>query len=175
MDLSHSNQTAETAKAQAHMYVPSIPYSTFGFSSLTGRTAGLPKTQLRVDFPVDRLWEYIEAMNGHPLEGEMLQGTLDLLILQTLVLGPAHGHTIAHAIEHRSEDVLQVEHGSLYPALHRLEDRGWIASFWGTSENNRKARYYRLTATGRKQLIEQTSRWDRLVQAVNRVLRPAEK
>jgi transcriptional regulator len=109
----------------------------------------------------------------HPLEGDMLQGTLDLLILQTLVLGPAHGHTIAHAIEHRSEDVLQVEHGSLYPALHRLENRRWIASFWGTSENNRKARYYRLTATGRKQLLEQTSRWDRLVQAVNRVLRPA--
>ena len=114
-------------------------------------------------------------MNGPPLEGEMLQGTLDLLILQTLILGPSHGHTIAHAIERRSEDVLQVEHGSLYPALHRLEDRGWIASFWGTSENNRKARYYRLTATGRKQLIEQTSRWDRLVRAVNRVLRPAEK
>ena len=109
----------------------------------------------------------------HPLEGDMLQGTLDLLILQTLVLGPAHGHTIAHAIEHRSEDILQVEHGSLYPALHRLENRRWIASFWGTSENNRKARYYRLTATGRKQLLEQTSRWDRLVQAVNRVLRPA--
>jgi PadR family transcriptional regulator PadR len=114
-------------------------------------------------------------MDRHPLEGEMLQGTLDLLILQTLVLGPAHGHTIAHGIEHRSEDVLQVEHGSLYPALHRLEDRGWIASFWGTSENNRKARYYRLTAAGRKQLIEQTSRWDRLTRAVNRVLRPAEK
>jgi PadR family transcriptional regulator PadR len=110
--------------------------------------------------------------DGHPLEGEMLQGTLDLLVLQTLVLGPAHGHTIAHAIEHRSEDVLQVEHGSLYPALHRLEDRGWIASFWGTSENNRKARYYRLTAAGRKQLAEQTSRWERLVHAVNRVLRP---
>ncbi len=104
----------------------------------------------------------------------MLQGTLDLLILQTLVLGPAHGHTIAHAIERRSEDVLQVEHGSLYPALHRLEDRRWIASFWGTSENNRKARYYRLTAAGRKQLTEQTGRWDRLVHAVNRVLRPAE-
>jgi PadR family transcriptional regulator, regulatory protein PadR len=103
----------------------------------------------------------------------MLQGTLDLLILQTLVLGPAHGHTIAHAIERRSEDVLQVEHGSLYPALHRLENRGWIASFWGTSENNRKARYYRLTAAGRKQLTEQTGRWDRLVHAVNRVLRPA--
>ncbi len=113
--------------------------------------------------------------DGRPVEGEMLQGTLDLLILQTLVLGPAHGHTIAHAIEHRSEDVLQVEHGSLYPALHRLEDRGWIASFWGTSENNRKARYYRLTAAGRKQLIDQVSRWDRLVRAVNRVLRPAEQ
>lgn len=103
---------------------------------------------------------------------EMLQGTLDLLILQTLIGGPAHGHTIAHVIEHRSEDVLQVEHGSLYPALHRLEDRGWIASFWGTSENNRKARYYRLTALGRKQLEQQTDHWERLVRAVNRVLRP---
>ena len=113
--------------------------------------------------------------DSNPLQGEMLQGTLDLLILQTLVPGPAHGHTIAHAIEHRSDDVLQVEHGSLYPALHRLEDRDWIASFWGTSENNRKARYYRLTAAGRKQLIEQTGRWERLVQAVNRVLRPVEE
>ncbi len=103
----------------------------------------------------------------------MLQGTLDLLVLRTLQVGPAHGHTIAHAIEHGSEDVLEVEHGSLYPALHRLEDRGWIASFWGTSENNRKARYYRLTPSGRKQLAEQTSRWDELVRAINRVLRPA--
>jgi len=110
-----------------------------------------------------------------PLEGELLQGTLDLLILQTLVLGPAHGHTIAYAIEHGSEDVLQVEHGSLYPALHRLEDRGWIASFWGTSENNRRARYYRLTPAGRKQLAQQTSRWEELVRAINRVLRPAEE
>ncbi len=108
-----------------------------------------------------------------PLEGEVLQGTLDLLVLQTLILGPAHGHTIAHAIERRSDEVLQIEHGSLYPALHRIEDRGWIASFWGTSENNRKARYYRLTPKGRKQLIAQTSRWDQLVHAVNRVLRPA--
>jgi len=106
---------------------------------------------------------------------EILQGTLDMLILQTLALGAAHGHTIAYAIERRSEDVLQVEHGSLYPALHRLEDRGWIASFWGTSENNRKARYYRLTATGRKQLSEETSRWERVVRAVNQVLRPAEE
>ena len=103
----------------------------------------------------------------------MLQGTLDLLILQTLVLGPAHGHTVAHAIEHCSEDVLQVEHGSLYPALHRLEVRGWIASFWGTSDNNRRAHYYRLTPVGRKQLAEQTGRWDRLARAVNQVLRPA--
>ena len=108
-----------------------------------------------------------------PIQGELLQGTLDLLILQTLVLGAAHGHSIAYAIEHRSEDVLQVEHGSLYPALHRLENRGWISSFWGTSENNRKARYYRLTTLGRKQLQTQTNNWDRLVRAVNRVLRPS--
>ncbi len=103
----------------------------------------------------------------------MLQGTLDLLILKTLALGPAHGHTIAHAIEQRSDEVLQVEHGSLYPALHRLEDRKWIASFWGTSENNRRARYYRLTQSGRRQLTEQTTRWEQLVRAINGVLRPA--
>ena len=108
-----------------------------------------------------------------PKPSDLLQGTLDLLILKTLAVGPAHGHTIAHVIERRSDDVLQVEHGSLYPALHRLEDRGWIASFWGTSENNRKARYYRLTPAGRKQLAAQTSRWDALVQAINGVLRPA--
>ena len=106
---------------------------------------------------------------------EILQGTLDMLILQAIAPGPAHGHTIAYVIERRSEDVLLVEHGSLYPALHRLEDRGWIASFWGTSESNRKARYYRLTATGRKQLGVETSRWERVVRAVNQVLRPAEE
>lgn len=104
---------------------------------------------------------------------DLIQGTLDLLILQTLVLGPAHGHTIAHVIGKQSEDVLQVEHGSLYPALHRLENRKWIASFWGTSENNRRARYYRLTPAGRRQLLHETSRWDAMVAAVNRVLRPA--
>ena len=108
-----------------------------------------------------------------PLESDMVQGTLDLLILRTLSAGPAHGHTIAYAIERRSEDVLQVEHGSLYPALHRLEDRGWIAAFWGTSENNRRARYYRLTTTGRKQLHSQTKRWEQLVRAIARILRPA--
>src|ERR671932_771918 len=108
-----------------------------------------------------------------PLKSEMVQGTLDMLILQTLVLGAAHGQAIAHAIERGSEDVLQVEHGSLYPALHRLTNRGWVAAFWGTSENNRKAKYYRLTPAGKKQLTEQTTRWDELVRAINGVLRPA--
>lgn len=108
-----------------------------------------------------------------PLQSELLQGTLDMLVLQTLVMGPAHGHTIAYAIERGSEDVLQVEHGSLYPALHRLEDRGWIASFWGVSDNNRKAKYYRLTKAGRKQLVAQTTRWEQVVRAIGRVLRPA--
>ena len=106
---------------------------------------------------------------------EMLQGTLDMLVLQTLVLGPAHGHTIAHAIEHGSEDVLQVEHGSLYPALHRLEDRGWIASFWGTSESNRKAKYYRLTPAGRKRLIAETTRWEEMVRAIGLILKPVQE
>ena len=95
-----------------------------------------------------------------------------MLILQSLVLGPAHGHTIAHAIEHGSEEVLQVEHGSLYPALHRLEGRNWIASFWGTSENNRRARYYRLTPDGRKQLAAHTARWEQVVRAIGRILKP---
>lgn len=104
--------------------------------------------------------------------GDMLQGTLSMLILRTLLLAPAHGHTIAHAIEHTSEDVLQVEHGSLYPALHRLEERGLIASFWGTSENNRKAKYYRVTPAGRKHLAEERGRWDQIVGAIARVLGP---
>jgi transcriptional regulator len=114
-------------------------------------------------------------MRKKPSQTDILQGTLDMLILQTLAPGAAHGHTIAYAIERRSEEVLLVEHGSLYPALHRLEVRGWIASFWGTSENNRKARYYRLTAAGRKQSIAEMSRWETVVRAVNRVLRPAEE
>jgi PadR family transcriptional regulator PadR len=106
-------------------------------------------------------------------EGEMLQGTLDMLILQTLVMGAAHGHAIARTIEQGSDEVLQVEHGSLYPALYRLEDRKWIASFWGTSENNRKAKYYRLTPLGRKHLVVATSRWERLVIGIGRILKPA--
>jgi transcriptional regulator len=105
--------------------------------------------------------------------GDMLQGTLDMLVLRTLLAAPAHGHTIAHAIERSSEDFLQVEYGSLYPALHRLEDQGLITSFWGTSENNRKARYYRLTPSGKKRLAADRSRWEQLVAAVARVLGPA--
>jgi len=104
---------------------------------------------------------------------QMLLGTLDMLILRTLITGAAHGHTIAHAIERTSDDVLEVEQGSLYPALHRLEDRGWVASYWGTSENNRKAKYYRLTAAGRKQLVVETGRWRKLVKAIGRILEPA--
>ena len=103
----------------------------------------------------------------------MLQGTLDMLVLRSLLLGPAHGYTIAHSIEQGSDDVLQIEQGSLYPALHRLETRGWVASFWGTSENNRKAKYYRLTPKGRKQLDVATSRWEEVVRAIGRVMKPA--
>src|SRR5262245_8114283 len=107
------------------------------------------------------------------LQQDFLQGTLDVLILRTLVLGPAHGHTIASVIEHSSEDVLRVEHGSLYPALHRLEDRGWITSEWGTSDNNRRARFYRITRAGRRELAHQTGRWEAMARAVTRILRPA--
>ena len=108
-----------------------------------------------------------------PIQGELLQGTLDLLILKTLAIGPAHGHTIANAIEHRSEDVLQVEHGSLYPALHRLEKQGWIASDWKVTENKQRAKYYRLTAAGRKQLAAKRSRWGQMVDAITRIMDPA--
>jgi len=104
---------------------------------------------------------------------ELLQGTLDLLILRTLRLGPAHGHAIAKAIERGSDDVLLVEQGSLYPALHRLIRRGWITFEEGPSENNRRAKFYRLTAKGRKQLQIETSRWDKLARAIARILRPA--
>ena len=106
---------------------------------------------------------------------ELLQGTLDLLILRTLLLGPAHGHAIAKAIEFNSDDVLQVEQGSLYPALHRLIKRGWIAVAEGTSENNRRAKFYRLTAKGRRQLAVETGKWDKLAGAIARILRPTEQ
>ena len=103
---------------------------------------------------------------------ELLQGTLDLLILRTLLLGPAHGHAIAKSIEYNSDDVLQVEQGSLYPALHRLIKRKWISVEAGTSENNRRAKFYRLTPKGRKQLTLETSKWDKLTGAIARILRP---
>ena len=103
----------------------------------------------------------------------LLQGTLDLLILRTLQLGPTHGHAIAKAIEHSSEDVLLVEEGSLYPALHRLIKRGWVSFEDGISENNRRAKFYRLTPKGKKQLVIETSKWEKFVRAMARVLRPA--
>jgi PadR family transcriptional regulator PadR len=106
---------------------------------------------------------------------ELLQGTLDLLILRTLLLGPAHGHAIAKAIEFRSDDVLQVEQGSLYPALHRLIKRGCISVEGGISENNRRAKFYRLTAKGRRQLEAETSQWERVAHAIGRILQPAKQ
>ena len=102
--------------------------------------------------------------------GEMLQGTLDMLVLRTLVMGDAHGHTIAKVIEHTSEEILEVEQGSLYPALHRLEDRGWVSSYWGASENNRKARFYKLTAAGKKRLAVETGRWKQMSRAIGLIL-----
>ena len=101
---------------------------------------------------------------------QLLQGTLDMLVLQTLVFGPRHGHGIATTIQRTSEEVLLVDHGSLYPALQRLERAGLIASEWGTSDNNRRARYYRLTRAGRKKLVAETGKWAKLVGAVGRVL-----
>jgi len=103
-----------------------------------------------------------------------LQGTLDLLILRTLIFAPQHGQGIARAIQQQSDDVLIVEHGSLYPALQRLEERGWIEAQWGTSENNRKARFYKLTRAGRKELTREESEWRRIAAAIMRVLKPAE-
>jgi PadR family transcriptional regulator PadR len=102
----------------------------------------------------------------------LLQGTLDLLILRTLLFGPQHGQGIARTIEQQAEDALLVDHGSLYPALQRLEARGWIGAEWGTSDNNRKARFYTLTKAGKKQLTAQTQQWRRLAAAIGRVLGP---
>jgi PadR family transcriptional regulator, regulatory protein PadR len=107
-----------------------------------------------------------------PEAGDILQGTLDMLILRTLVMGPAHGHTIAQVIEQTSENALEIEQGSLYPALHRLEDRGWLASEWGVSENNRKAKFYRLTPKGREELDAATGRWRRMTRAIDMILGP---
>ena len=106
---------------------------------------------------------------------DLLQGTLDMLILRTLLFGPAHGHEIAKHIQRTTDDVLQLEHGSLYPALHRLERRGWVVAKWQTAKDrNRQFKYYRLTAAGRKQLVAEGSRWKQLARAITRVMWPAE-
>src|ERR1700736_4467486 len=101
---------------------------------------------------------------------ELLQGTLDLLILRTLILGSHHGQGIARVIQQTSDEELLVEHGALYPALQRLEERGWISAKWGISTNNRKARFYSLTSAGRKQLVKETTKWNRLTTAIERIL-----
>jgi len=115
-------------------------------------------------------------MAKQPLQDriELVYGSLDMLILRTLLWGPAHGHGIAQSIERTSEEMLKVEHGSLYPALQRLQQEGWIRGDWGVSKNNQRAKFYRLTASGRRQLAAETSRWERFVQAVSSVMSPAE-
>ena len=113
-------------------------------------------------------------MSPSSSRNQLLYGTLDLLILRTLVYGPAHGHAIAGHIQRTSKDTLRIETGSLYPALHRLDARGWIAAEWKTSDKGKRAKYYRLTAVGRQQLVVEQSRWQQLSVAVARVLRPAE-
>jgi transcriptional regulator len=105
---------------------------------------------------------------------DVLQGTLDLLILRTLQWGPQHGHGIGQVIRAKSDEVLQVEHGSLYPALHRLQHEGWIASEWGVTQNNQRAKFYRLTAAGKKQLAAEESRWKLFVRAMARTMRAQE-
>jgi PadR family transcriptional regulator, regulatory protein PadR len=111
--------------------------------------------------------------DSNPNQIELLQGTLDMLILRTLQWGPQHGHGVGQAIRHSSADLLKIERGSLYPALHRLEAQGWIASQWKASEMNRRAKYYRLTAAGKKQLLAEQSKWNLLVKTIGRVMRPA--
>jgi transcriptional regulator len=106
---------------------------------------------------------------------ELLQGTLDLLILRTLLLGPAHGHAIARHIQRTSEEALTIETGSLYPALHRLEARGWLEASWDTSEKGKRAKYYRLTRAGRKQLAAEQSKWERFARAIGLVLSPPDR
>jgi transcriptional regulator len=110
-----------------------------------------------------------------PARVELLQGTLDVLILRTLILGPAHGHAIAKHIQRTSEDLLQVETGSLYPALHRLEAKGWVAAFWELSDKGKRAKYYRITPLGRKQLVTEQSKWQAFSRAMGLILNPVDQ
>src|ERR671912_1898138 len=121
--------------------------------------------------PVDALLPMAKSSDDKRLE--LLQGTLDMLILRTLQWGPQHGHGIGQAIRVQSDDVLKVETGSLYPALQRLVKRGWLKADWGISQANQRAKFYRLTAEGKKQLLREESRWAQLVNAIGRVMRPA--
>ncbi len=116
----------------------------------------------------------MSTRNEERAQVALLQGTLDLLILRTILFGQQHGQGIARAIQQQSEDTFLVDHSSLYPALQRLEARGWIRAEWGTSDNNRKARFYELTKTGRKQLVAETRHWQRLAAAIGRILGPEE-
>jgi PadR family transcriptional regulator, regulatory protein PadR len=116
----------------------------------------------------------MSTQGADPERVALLQGTLDLLILRMLVFGPQHGQGIARAIQEQADDALLIDHGSLYPALQRLEARGWIAAQWGTSENNRRARFYTLTPAGRAQLATGIGQWRRLVAAMGRILGPEE-
>jgi PadR family transcriptional regulator, regulatory protein PadR len=147
--------------------------STSALHTIAGSLAGNPAISLPLDIrPEKALPSGRMTTRETESQLELLQGTLDLLILQTLAFAPAHGHAIARIIQHRSEEVLQVGHGSLYPALQRLLKRGLIVAEDGLSENNRKARFYRLTAKGRKRLSAETSKWQRFASAIARLLTP---
>jgi PadR family transcriptional regulator PadR len=124
---------------------------------------------------VDYLLEHMAKREPYRNRVELVQGTLDMLILGTLQWGPQHGHGIGQALLRRSENALQIEHGSLYPALHRLERAGWLTSEWKQSEENRRAKYYRLTAAGKRQLSKERSTWEEAVRTIARVMRPAEE
>jgi len=123
--------------------------------------------------PASRLVGCLLVAMAYQTQLDILQGTLDMLILQTLQWGPQHGHGIGQMIRHRSEDLVRLEHGSLYPALHRLERHGWIAAEWKASATNRRAKYYRLTPVGKKQLAAKRGKWDLLVRTIARIMRPA--